>query len=377
MANHPRLALQVAYCSLRGAEAAHDSEFNITVRWDIPLVDGYSWVEIPNKGARTESFFGKYNPGLWRLIRRGNFDAILCFTGYLCASFWIALAAAKLSRSVFLFGTDATSLISRDGKKWKPFVKRLVWPYLFSLADQIIVPSSDTRDLMRSLRFPDTRITLTPYSVENSWWTSQATCVNRVAVRSAWGANPDTTVVLFCAKLQPWKRPLDLLYAFSKASPAPSNSLLVFAGEGPLRESLQLAATHLGVADRVRFIGFVNQSQLPAIYAASDLMVLPSEYEPFAVVVNEASCCGCPVVASDQVGAARDLVAPVNPDFVFPARDVNALTTLLQKILNNRLMLAELGRKAQIHMDSWSPGQNVEATIQAIELAVERIGRNP
>jgi hypothetical protein len=60
-------------------------------------------------------------------------------------------------------------------------------------------------------------------------------------------------------------------------------------------------------------------------------MVLPSEYEPFAVVVNEASCCGCPVAASDRVGATTDLIAPVNPDFVFPCGDIPALTELLQK----------------------------------------------
>jgi glycosyltransferase involved in cell wall biosynthesis len=74
----------------------------------------------------------------------------------------------------------------------------------------------------------------------------------------------------------------------------------------------------MGVADRTRFWGFVNQSQLPAVYTSADLMVLPSEYEPFAVVVNEASCCECPVAVSDRVGAGRDLVEPVNPGLIFP-----------------------------------------------------------
>jgi glycosyltransferase involved in cell wall biosynthesis len=64
--------------------------------------------------------------------------------------------------------------------------------------------------------------------------------------------------------------------------------------------------------------GFINQSQLPAVYTSADLMVLPSDYEPFAVVVNEAMRCGCPVVASDHVGAARDLVAPAAPQLIFP-----------------------------------------------------------
>ena len=64
----------------------------------------------------------------------------------------------------------------------------------------------------------------------------------------------------------------------------------------------------MGVADRVRFLGFVNQSGLPAVYAASDVLVLPSSYEPFGVVVNEAMLCGCAAIASDRVGARFDLV---------------------------------------------------------------------
>src|SRR2546422_1486934 len=84
-------------------------------------------------------------------------------------SFWIAFLAARLSGSVFLFGTDANSLATRDSQSWKVTLKKVLWPRLFSLADQIIVPSSRTRELMRSLGFAEDHITLTPYSVDNDW----------------------------------------------------------------------------------------------------------------------------------------------------------------------------------------------------------------
>jgi glycosyltransferase involved in cell wall biosynthesis len=75
-----------------------------------------------------------------------------------------------------------------------------------------------------------------------------------------------------------------LLQAFAAA--AVPDAYLVFVGEGPLRFELEAEAHALGLGDRVRFLGFANQTQLPDIYCASDLMVLPSEYEPFGVVVN-------------------------------------------------------------------------------------------
>ena len=370
MAKHSRIDLQVAYCCLRGARSGYDPDFETAIQWDVPLLDGYNWVEIPNIGTDTESFLGLCNPGLWRVIRRNNFDAVFCHTGYLKASFWIAFLAARLSGSVFLFGTDANSLAPRDSQSWKVAVKKVLWPRLFSIADQIIVPSSRTRDLMRSLGFAEDQITLTPYCVDNHWWAAQSAQVNRDAIRDAWRVEPDSTVVLFCAKLQPWKRPDDLLEAFAAAGIP--GAVLVFAGDGPLRQSLYQRGLDLGIADRVRFLGFVNQSALPAVYTAADLMVLPSEYEPFGVVVNEASCCGCPVAASDRVGAATDLIAPVNPDFIFPCGDIPALTGVLQRALSDRIELARRGRDSRRRMQSWSDRENISGALEAVERALSR-----
>jgi glycosyltransferase involved in cell wall biosynthesis len=375
MAAHPSLDFQVAYCSLRGAEAGHDHEFGANIQWDVPLLDGYSWTHVPNHGSGAESFFGLFNPGLWKLLRGGNFDAVLCFTGYRHATFWIALFAAKLSNVAFLFGTDTTTLAPRDGRAWKTALKKILWPGLFRLADQVIVPSSGSREVMLSLGIPDRGVTLTPYSVDNDWWMQQSSQVNRSAVRDAWGAGPDTRVLVFCAKLQPWKRPADLLQAFARANI--SNALLVFAGEGPLRSQLESEAAALGITSSVRFLGFVNQSQLPAVYSSADLMVLPSEYEPFAVVVNEAMCCGCPVIASDRVGAARDLVAPICPEFVFPCGDIDALAGLLKKTAYDPVRLKELSRAALAHIQTWSPERNIAATIEAIRIGIAHAGRRP
>jgi len=373
MAAHPGFDLHVAYCSLRGAEAGHDPEFGTSVQWDVPLLEGYSWSHVPNHGSGKETFFGLRNPGLSKLICDGNYDAVLCFVGYVRASFWIAHRAAKSSGAPFLFGTDTNTLAPRDGRMWKSTVKKILWPRLFRLADQVIVPSSGARDLILSLGLPGDRITLTPYSVDNDWWMQRSAAVDRSAVRAAWGASAADAVILFCAKLQTWKRPGDLLRAFAEAKL--SGALLVIAGEGPLRAELESQAAALSIAARVRFLGFVNQSQLPAVYTSADLMVLPSDYEPFAVVVNEAMCCGCPVAASNSVGAARDLVAPVRKEFVFPCGDIGALAALLKDALADRVFLASLRRAAVVHMRTWSPERNIATTFEAIETAVARTGR--
>lgn len=371
MAKHTELDLQVAFCSMSGAEAASDPDFGVTVQWDVPLLSGYSWTQLADRGSGSQSLWGLWNPALRSLIMKGSFDAVLCFVGYVSGPFWIAYHAARASGAAFLFGTDAVSLVPRDRTKWKVAVKRLLWPRLFSLADQVIVPSSGTHDLMRALGVPEEQITLTPYSVDNDWWIAQSAKVDRAGVRASWGTSSTDAVILFCAKLQPWKRPMDVLQAFAKARL--DNAVLVFAGEGQLRSQLERASWVLGVRDRVRFLGFVNQSELPSVYTASDLMVLPSEYEPFGVVVNEAMCCSCPVMASDCVGAARDLIVPVHADFVFPVGDIECLAKSLRQSLQEREKLRQIGEAFFRHVQTWSPERNISATIEAISRAVSRV----
>jgi glycosyltransferase involved in cell wall biosynthesis len=376
MAQHPQLDLKVAYCSLRGATAGHDPEFNATVQWDVPLLDGYDWIEIPNRGSGSESFFGLYNPGLWKLIREGKFDAVLCYTGYLRASFWIAFAAARSSGSAMIFGTDASSLAPRDARGWKVSIKKIVWPRLFGMADQIIVCSKAGVEMMCSLGLSDERITLTPFVVDNDWWSAQSAGIDRLAVRATWGVTPHQAVVLFCAKLQPWKRPLDLLRAFAKADVA--DSVLIFAGEGPLRSQLESEAQRLEITSRVRFLGFTNQSQLPAVYSASDLFALPSDYDPCPVVVCEAMLCGLPVLLSDEIRGRFDLVRPGVTGEIFRCGDVDALANAIRLLLYDRQLLAALGKNARVRMETWTPEDNISATVDAISIALQRRrGRDP
>lgn len=224
---------------------------------------------------------------------------------------------------------------------------------------------------MRSLGIPAERITMTPYSVDNESWIARAAKVDRAAEREKIGLDGTDVAILFCAKLQPWKRPMDLLRAYAKAQI--ENSRLIFAGDGRLRSELETEAARLGISEQVVFLGFVNQSALPALYKLVDLMILPSTYEPFAVVVNEAMCCGCPAMVSDRVGAARDLVEPIAPEFVFPAGNVELLAEKIAGVLRTPAKLRELRPVVVEHIKSWSPERNIEATVAAIEAGVKLV----
>ncbi len=369
IAEDPRLDLLVAFCSMQGAESHIDPEFGVKVAWDVPLLDGYPWVLLPNRSPRPAvSGLGLINPGLWKLIRDGKFDAIYpC--GYNFASAWIAILAAKRFGVPILLSSEAYGLRSLRNwevqSKWRLQLKRLRARLILSLGDAFLALSSGAAAHLKELGLREDRVFLARYEVDNDWWKARADEVNREAVRRDWKIPPSSPVVLFCAKMQKWKAPHDLLEAFALANHP--DSYLVFAGEGPLRNSIEERARALGISDRVRMLGFVNQSQLPAVYCAADLLVLPSLYEGFGLVVNEAMLCGCPVVISDCVGAKYDLVREGENGHVFPARNVSALAEILRNDLSNREKLSRMGAAARKRMETWSPREYVETVATAVD----------
>jgi glycosyltransferase involved in cell wall biosynthesis len=367
-ARHPKLDILVAYCSLRGAVSAMNPGFGVEVAWDVPLLEGYPWTVPLEKGRSNGERPGLLSKVLWRLVTNGGFDAV-CLGGYYFREAWTVILAAKRMGIPVILCTDAHSLESRRAKsKVALAVKKRIVGRIFRMAAAVITSSSKAEVFLQSLGIPADRIFMGRSVVDNTWWTDRAEHVDRAALRRELNLPADAGVVLYCAKLQAWKRPGDLLEAFSRANV--SDSFLVFAGDGPLRTALEQRSRDLRVADRVRFLGFVNQTRLPGVYVASDLLVLPSEYEPFGLVVNEAMLCGRPVVVSDRIGARFDLVREGETGSVFPCGNVDALAKTLRSLLSDRSRLDRMGAAAKERMQTWTPELNIAEFVRAVEVVV-------
>ncbi len=376
LARHPRLEILVAYASLRGAEKALDPGFGVEIAWDVPVLEGYPWLSLsPHASASPSPSVQAHLPtasrrGLRSLISSGHWDAIYV-GGYYFRQAWMAMLAARRLKIPILLSTDAHSLASwRSNSTLRTAAKGLLLRRIYALASIVLAGSSGTVAFLQSLGVPRDSILLAGNVVENQWWSKRASQAAPASTRASWNIPSSAPVALFAAKLQPWKRPLDALEAFAAASV--EGSYLVFAGDGPLRDSLLERARSLGIDSRVRFLGFVNQSLMPQVYSASSLLLLPSQYEPFGLVVNEAMLCGCPAIVSDRVGARFDLVQDGVPGFVVPCGALPALTRARRSLLADPPLLRRFAQAARLRMDSWQPSQNVEAFARAVEIAAAR-----
>jgi glycosyltransferase involved in cell wall biosynthesis len=359
--NDPRVDVTVAYCSLRGAKLSHDHDFNLEIQWDVPLLKGYKWLDVSNRSPAKcmNRFLSPVSRGLWRLIERGRFDVVVCY-GYRTVSFWLAALACRMTGAKLVFTIDAHTIHSRDAR-WKSLLKKVILPFVFRVPNAVFVASTASRRFCRDMGVADDHVFLTPNVVDTSFFSQLSQDTDSISVRQRWRIPPEATVALFCGKLVPWKRPGDILEAA-----APLEDLhVVFAGDGPLRSHLQERARQLGLLSRSHFLGFINQTELPTVYAASDFLVLPSEFETFGLVVNEAFACGRPAVISDACGAGGDLVVEGKTGHVFRAGDVVGLMDSMETLLSDRARLQRMGQEARRRIDGWGPDQNLEAFIRA------------
>lgn len=152
------------------------------------------------------------------------------------------------------------------------------------------------------------------------------------AAAAKFGLDRGRRRIVYSGRLIDVKRVDLLVDAFAQiAAERPEWDLLVIGG-GPLRESLE-ARLPGPLRARVQWTGFIDdQRAVSSLYRASDVLVLPSDYEPWAVVINEAAAAGMAIVASDVVGAAAELVRDGVNGFTFPAGDLGRLTAALRQV---------------------------------------------
>jgi glycosyltransferase involved in cell wall biosynthesis len=144
---------------------------------------------------------------------------------------------------------------------------------------------------------------------------------------------------------------------------------LTVAGSGPLQGELEAKARSSAIAHRIEFIGFVDQADLPAIYAAHDVFLFPTLLDAFGIVLLEALAAGTPVVASTLAGATRDLIVDGRNGWVVDPRDPAQLERALQAALTANGELEHMGQLARRRFEENSPAEAAAAIRRAIDWA--------
>ena len=337
LAKQEGLNLKTFFCSDFGVTPKRDEQFGVTFSWDIPLLDGYEYEFLVNRATDPgpQSSKGLYNPDADKKILDFRPDAVLVH-GY---SSWTSrfVINQMFHHSIPLIFRGESNLLQPRPLHIR-IVKEFYLRNLFRKISAFASIGQYNTEYYRHYGVSRDKIQLAPYTVDNDYFQSRTVEARLEAERLREELSIfERTVILFSAKFIPKKRPLELIDGFYRSGIS-SDCVLVFAGDGEMKSLMEKRIAELGIVTSVIFLGFRNQSQMPATYALGDLFVIPSSIEPWGLAVNEAMNLGLPIIASDMVSSARDLILQGENGWVYPSGDIDRLAACLSEA-------ASLGRE--------------------------------
>jgi glycosyltransferase involved in cell wall biosynthesis len=369
IAADPDIDLKVFFYSDFSLRAYQDLGFGRSIQWDVPLTDGYDYQFLDCSGSK--QYYNVIRQpranDILEQLKLGRFDAVWVHGWSWLCSLQAILAAKQLGIPVLLRGesnglSEPTNLLKKGAK-----TTFLSW--LFDKIDAFLYIGSLNRQFYQRYGIGDDRLFPFPYAVDNDYFQQRVLAARpqREELRHSLGLEAGRPIILYAAKLIDVKRPQDVLEAYRLLSPDGKREpepYLVFVGDGVLRPRLEAMAQTTGW-DSIRFLGFRNQSEMPAMYDLCDVFVLPSGFEPWGLAINEVMNAGKIVVVSDRVGCASDLVFSGRNGRIFSGGNINALAQAIQWSIEN----SELAGQASLnYIQTWSFNEDIAGLKAALRL---------
>ena len=344
---NPNISVKVFYTWGEKGLEKFDPGFGKKIDWDIPLLDGYDfeWVKNTATDPGSHHFTGIINPDLINQIKTWQPDALLIF-GWAYHSHIKAIRYFKNKIPVYFRG-DSTLIDVQPGVK--SILRSLLLKWVYRHIDHAFYTGTNNKAYFKKYGLKDDQLTFAPHAIDNDRFAADNNS-QAEEIRESLNISADDILVLFAGKLEQKKSPQMLLKAFLALNMPQAH--LLFTGNGMLENLLKQEA---GDNKNIHFIGFQNQSLMPAVYQACDLFCLPSKGpgETWGLAINEAMACGKAVLVSDKVGCAADLVTNKN-GMIFKSESIADLTSCLQELLTNKKRLHEYGQHSSALIKSWS-----------------------
>ncbi len=370
IASEEDIDLKVFFSSNISVREFQDKGFGVSVKWDVPLLDGYKHEFLPAiRDTRKISFASPINYRIRRIIREQGFDAVWVH-GYNTLTNLQAIHAASSMRIPVLLRAEST-MTDRPRSRKILAAKSIFFSVLRRKISAVLSIGEANEAYWRHYLGEQVPIFPFYYAVDNEFF--QRECTNasksRDAFRQSLGLDADRPVILYASKLQARKRCGDLLEAFlklSKSGVPGRRPYLLIVGDGEERAELENRAKEAATGD-VRFLGFRNQTELPRFYDLCNVFVLASVNEPWGLVINEVMNAGRAVIVSDEVGCQKNLVQDRVNGCVIKARDINGLADSLGLVLADQHTWQTMGAQSLRIIQGFSFEQNVSGLRQTLQ----------
>lgn len=272
-------------------------------------------------------------------------------------------------------GALPTLLIARFQKVLTILHWRVAAPmrFLSRLADVVIANSNAAAEKVIKGGVKPERVFVVRSSIDTEFFKPPNSAKEQI--RSHWGIDKSDFVVAGVGRLVKGKG-YDLLLKSIAAIPPTERPILLLAGDGSERTSLEKLAADLGVSEKVRFLGF--QNDVRSVYWAADVFAhVPTTFpEGTPNAILEAMAAGLPVIAS-KLGGIPEVIRNGETGLLVPAGDLDALTETLLKLRSDPSLRAAIGQAGQNYVrENHSIHSLIERTLQVYEKLLSRKGKS-
>ncbi|MDF2387726.1 glycosyltransferase [Nostoc ellipsosporum NOK] len=244
-------------------------------------------------------------------------------------------------------------------------IRHCVEKVILEQADCVISTSPQEAEDLRQLISQHGRIKVIPCGINTEHFGS----INKKDARQELGIAPDSKIILYVGRFDRRKGVETLVQACASL---PSGFKLYLVGgsrkggtDFQEQQRIQNLVKELGLEAVTTFTGRISQALLPAYYAAGDVCIVPSYYEPFGLVAIEAMAARTPVIASD-VGGLQHTVVHGETGLLVPPQDSNALKNAIASLLENCILREKYGNAAQNWVQSRFSTQGVAAQVHEL-----------
>ena len=286
-----------------------------------------------------------------------GFEYLLVHTNYWLSS-WVGIELKKSQPLLQVHTYHSLAAVKYKSVSTIPTIAKTrlqVEKTLLETADRVVATSPQEKEHMMSLVSSKGNIDIISCGTDIEQFGSIA----RSTARRELGIAPETKVVLYVGSFDPGSGIETLVRAVSLSAVPKADLKLIIgdrwrAGEsnGKERDRIGSIVKELGLSDITSFPGGLSGDILPAYYAAADVCVVPSHYEPLGLVALEAMACGTPVIASD-VGGLKYTVVPQETGLLAPPQNEAVFADAIDRLLGNSLWRLQLGHRARQRVETY------------------------
>ena len=369
IAKNNNLDFKVIYEDDIGLKPIYVEEFKKEIKWDIDLISGYPHEFMKNYSSEERGgFLSRVNFSIFKKILVDKPNVIL-FKTYTTFSDFLILFLGKITSRKFIFRGEAT-LRGNEGKTFKSKLKEKFLRWWLSKCNIVMYSCTGNKEYWKYYGVDESKMLPIPCAVDNIFFQNefQKYKNKKDNIKSELGIDKDDFVILFSARFTTRKRPLDLLNAVKKIDN--KNITILFVGDGLERENMENFVNKNNL--KAIFTGFMNQTQIGKYYSIADLDIVISDYDPSPKAMNEAMNFELPIIVTDIVGTAYDLVKDGENGYIIKVGDIDTLAQKIDYLNKNRTIAKKMGEKSLEIVNEWT----FEKDAYYINEAIERLMKN-